>query len=469
MSTPTLLVHNAILLTCDPAGTVHAPGWLTVGADGRISGVGPGTPPQLESGSQLDTGMGVVDVGGALVGPGFVSAHNHLMTSGSRGLAAGERLHGWADALAGDMALADAEDIYWFVLHGALDCLQNGVTTVYDFADGLMPMALMSGGTVLADPEIRSLAYAVAQVEAKADGGLRFVHSILLEEELGSPSENLDRLEALLVAGAGVGGERHLADAVSGAVSWTKIDGTAELEVAAMRRFGLINQAHFLETAWDVEGQRERFAWYRDAGALGPDFLFAHFVHATPAMVDEVAAADSRLVWLPASNGRLGSGIADVVGWQAHGVTVGLGLDDQACTDIADPWQNLRIGLYTQRASREDPGVLSVAQALEMHTLGAAQTIGVADHVGSLEVGKCADFLVVDPTTPDIGPITDPVASYVLACGLRNLAAVYVGGRLVARDGAVTTSLGAEARREVHRRLAGIRAARAPRSGEVPG
>ena len=68
---------------------------------------------------------------------------------------------------------------------------------------------------------------------------------------------------------------------------------------------------------------------------------------------------------------------------------------------------------------------------LRMHTLGSAEILHVDDQVGSLEKGKWADFLLVDPRSPDTGPIHDPVATYVLACGLRNLKQVYVGGELV--------------------------------------
>ena len=127
-----------------------------------------------------------------------------------------------------------------------------------------------------------------------------------------------------------------------------------------------------------------------------------------------------------------------------------MGLDDQACTDVSDPWQNMRMGMYMQRARTGDPESMMLEQVLRLHTLGGAEIVGVGEKVGSLEVGKLADFVVVDPLRPDIGPLWSPVRSYVLACGLRNLRKVYVGGVLVSEDGLLTNPLAAEASPRIH-------------------
>jgi len=130
-----------------------------------------------------------------------------------------------------------------------------------------------------------------------------------------------------------------------------------------------------------------------------------------------------------------------------------MGLDDQACTDVADPWQNMRMGMFLLRAKTGDPLSMMPETVLRLHTLGSATLLGVDDRIGSLEVGKHADFVVVDPTRPDIGPLWHPVRSYVLACGLRNLKRVYVGGELVSQDGVSTNPLAGEASAKVREAL----------------
>lgn len=446
-----LLVCNARLLTCDPGRPSCFTGWLSVGEDGRIAGIGAADPP---NGLQVEA---EVDARGSFVAPGFVSAHSHLFTSGSRGLGADQPLYGWIDAMTTYTRHADAEDIYWCTLHGALDFLGNGITTAYDFTDSRLPLTLDPHGQRVATMPLKPAAYAEAQIRAKVDAGLRFVNSVMLNDEVGAAAEVLERFGATKAyaeryADTGL----YLGSAVSGAVQWSTTPATAELEVEIMRRFGVINQPHFLETAEEMELQRSKWAWYRDAAAFGPDLVFGHFVHATPEMIQEAGRCGCGMVWQPTSNGRLASGYANIPACTEAGLRIGVGLDDQSCTDISDPWQNMRMGIYTQRANARSPSAMAVSRMLDLHTRGSAAVLGIDDRVGTLEVGKYADFLVVDPANPDTGPVWDPVATYVLACGLRNLKAVYVGGVLASRDGSSTSAIAAEATKQLHSRMRAI-------------
>lgn len=450
-----LLVTNARLITVpagtdDPGYVEH--GWMCV-AGGRIEAIGEGEPP-----SGVRTGAAEVqDVAGAFVAPGFVSSHSHLFTSGSRGLGVSETLYGWCDSMLGLIRGATGDDVYWTTLHGSLDFLGNGVTTAYDFTDPRIPWEPMVEGQRQIVGGLRPPAYQTRQIDAKADAGLRFVNSIPLDDAAGSEEEILARLGEIVAhietldAGVALGG------AVTGSVQWSNRPDAAELEVEAMRRFGLINQAHFLETREATELQRSKFKLYQQAGALGPGMIFGHFIQTTPEIIRAAAQGGAGMSWQPASNGRLASGVADLPEILGQGMRVGMGLDDQACTDVADPWQNMRMGMFLVRAQTGRPLDMMPETVLRLHTLGGAELLGVADRVGSLEVGKYADFLVVDPTDPDVGPLWHPVRSYVLACGQRSLKQVYVGGRLVAQDGRTTSPLAAEASakvREVLGRLA---------------
>src|SRR5204863_501002 len=115
----TLLVVNARLLTLAGDGPGYLPrAWMRVDV-GRISGIGEGDAPDLP-------GAEVLDVAGAFVAPGFVSAHSHLFTSGARGLGVDATLYGWCDSMLGLMSHASPEDYYWSSLHGSLDFIANG-------------------------------------------------------------------------------------------------------------------------------------------------------------------------------------------------------------------------------------------------------------------------------------------------------------------------------------------------------
>lgn len=445
-----LLVENALLITVAPGQDDAFTGWFTVDDLGRIADIGHGTAPaEIEAAERLDAA-------GRIIAPGFVSAHSHLSTSGSRGLGHDVPLYGWGDAMTRYTRHCDADDIYWVVLHGALDFLGNGVTTAYDFCDSRLPFAVVNGQRVQVG-DFKPKEYAEAQFRGKIDAGIRFINSILINDQLGSDAEIAARFEETFrYAEAYPDSGQYLGTAISGSVQWSDTPETARREVELMRRFGVINQPHFLETPDHLELQRSKFAWYEEAGALGPDLIFGHFVHPTSEQISTAARCGCAMCWQPTSNGRLASGVADIPRFVAEGMRVGVGLDDQACTDLSDPFQNMRMGIYIQRAHRQDAKAIGVAQMLRLHTMGSAEALGIADKVGSLEVGKYADFLVVDPRSPDTGPLWDPVATYVLATSLRNLKAVYVGGRCVSREGNSLNPRAPQASEQLHARLGRI-------------
>lgn len=452
-----LLVINARLITVpastDDPGYLDG-GYLLVDDSGRIAEIGRGAAP---SGTTADR---TLDAAGAFVAPGFVSSHSHLFTSGLRGLGAGETLYGWCDAMLGTTAHMSAEQMYWATLHGSLDFLANGVTTAYNFTDPLQAWESMVDGKRTGTAGMRPLEYHTRQADGCRDAGLRFVDSIGMDATVGTDAEIHERFAASVAHTRAMEPGLALGASIMGQVQWSPREDAAWVEVEAMRRLGVTNQAHFLESPEAVEHQQSKFAMYRDAGALGEGMMFGHFIQTTPQIIEEAVDGGAAMSWQPASNGRLASGVALVPEMLEMGMAVGMGLDDQACTDVADPWQNMRMGMAMQRARLKDPLVMMPEQVLRLHTLGGAEIMGVADRVGSLEVGKFADFVVVDPTAPDVGPLWHPVRSYVLAMSLRNLVGVYVGGELVSDRGVSTNPLAAEASAKVHEAYPALLAAR---------
>ncbi|MCC6438130.1 MAG: amidohydrolase family protein [Acidimicrobiales bacterium] len=424
-------------------------GWIQIGADGRIAALGPGDPPHSPD------ALGVVDdVGGAFVAPGFVSAHSHLYTSGMRGMTPGEPLYGWVQVQAALMTGTDIEDAYWMTLHGCLDFIDNGITSAYNFTCtrllGGYDAATDSRTVVQEQPP----EFVHRQIDAGRDAGLRVANAIRLDTEL-QPVDQAYELFGRTVeyVRQALPADLDLGPSVFGAQQWSDTPETSRHEARAMDTHGLGNQAHFLETSEALEQQRRKFRWYEQSGALRPGFLFGHFVHPDEEMARAAAASGSGMVWQPTSNGRLASGVADIARFRALGMPIGVGLDDQSCTDISDPFQNMRIGIYTQRAVHRDASVVMPREMIRLHTLGSAEALGVADRIGSIEVGKLADLVVVDPTDPDTGPVWDVYAHYAFACGLRNLKTVYIGGRVASLRGRSTNPLAAQVGGELDTRV----------------
>ncbi|MEF2975646.1 amidohydrolase family protein [Subtercola sp. YIM 133946] len=447
---PLLTVVNAVIIPMAD-GVDWFRGWLTVGADGCITGLGPGDPPEPAGAGSAGT---VVDAHGAFVAPGFISAHSHIFTSGMRGMTPGATLYGWVGTQSQFISGAGVDDIYWFTLHGCLDFISNGITSAYNFTDSRVVGRYDPVTDRREIYAIRDESYLRRQVDAARDSGLRVVTSIRLDSEF-QPADRAFGVfaDAVAYVQSDVPADLALGTSVFGAVQWSEAEQAARDEVRVMDAHGIGNQAHFLETSEALDQQREKFRWYDDAGALRDGFLFGHFVHPDEQMAARAAASGSGMVWQPTSNGRLGSGIADIARYRDLGMPIGVGLDDQSCTDISDPFQNMRIGMYTQRAVHQDASVLMPRDMMRLHTLGSAEALGVADRVGSLEVGKFADFVVVNPSSPDTGPVWDVYASYAFACGLRNLEQVYVGGVLAAENGRPVHPLTADAQANLHDRV----------------
>jgi len=405
-----LLLTNALLMTMKPGEETPFNGYVAVGADGRIGAIGRGAPPASLRADET------YDAQGRFVIPGFVSAHSHLWQSAFRGLAANQYVRGWSDVVYRQMAIqTKAEDFYWFTLHGCLDHLTHGITSIYNFTYG-------SRGAG---------EFAETQWRGAIDCGARFIHAYARSRDVPEAQQRADLAKFM----------RYVHDDLAKpSVLKVSIAGTSQpleavkLDLAMMKEYGLSNETHYLEWPLQKEQQQAAFANVVEAGILGPDLSFGHFIHTTEPMLKAVAAAGSGMSWNPLSNGRLASGIADIPKYLSLGVKVGMGVDGQASADLPDPFENMRVGLYMIRARYESALVLQPADVLRMHTLGGAQVLGVADKVGSLEIGKYGDLLVIDPKRVDRAPGFDAYATLVLACNSMNLERVYLGGSLAVEN-----------------------------------
>jgi len=435
-----LIVKNARLFTMAPNQKEVFTGYLVVDAEGKLATVAAGDPP-----ANL-TAVDTLDAHGHWVLPGFLSAHSHLWQAAFRGIAADKTLPGWIDGLYNQKASKAApEDFYWFTLSGALDHLQHGITAAYDFNFGSNTWGKCG------DNACDRNGY-----RGEIDSGIRFVHGYQPDRISGvdTPAMAVARLKRFMDwLAKQPKSDKFLSVMINGATAFNETYRQATSEKAMMDEFHIGNQSHYLEPPDTVEAERAKFKWFVESGLLGPTLYFGHFIHADDAILNKVAAAHSGMSWNPLSNGRLASGVADIPKYLKLGIRVGMGVDGEASADLADPFENMRTGLYAIRDKYEDATIMSPYQVLYLHTMGSADVMGVKDKLGSLEPGKYADFLVVDPTR--FGTVFDPYASLVLVAGERDLERVYVGGELKVDHGAMLGQDMVKVQTETDRRSAG--------------
>jgi 5-methylthioadenosine/S-adenosylhomocysteine deaminase len=425
------------LLTMDPTSREPIHGYLASDGEGRIVAIGAGAPPAVIHADWT------YDARGKWVLPGFLSGHSHLTQSAFRGLAADQELLGWIKVLGGQSKGGYVKgDLYAFALHGSIDYLRHGITTCYNYTG--------RGGSM--SEEIYN-----EQFFAELDSGQRFVFGLSLPGGKG-PAEMHKAFDAFVETIKPYRNDPHflkLSLAKSGLMSHggeKSIDTEAEIAL----KNGLDIQMHYLEPKIDQEAQRSQFPKIVSSGALKAGLMYAHFIHTDDEIVRVSAQAGARMIWNPLSNGRLASGLADIPKYQAAGIKVGMGIDGQASADMSDPFENMRMGLYQLRMERESGTVMQPYDILRLHTLGTAEALGVEKEVGSLTVGKYADFVVVDPASMDTGPVFDAYATLVFACSIANLDRVFVGGEPVVLRGEPLKVNSPRLDREVKERVAAL-------------
>ncbi|MEO7597586.1 MAG: amidohydrolase family protein [Opitutus sp.] len=440
-ATAKLLVTNGTMMTIKPGEEEPYVGYLAIGTDGKIMALGKGAPP-----ADL-TATETVDAKDKFIIPGFISAHSHIWQSAFRGLAPNDWVRNWVTVTRSQSNQGTAEDFYWFTLHGYLDHLRHGITSAYNFTNGN-----------------KNPAYEQQQLKAGIDSGMRFVHAWArggagLGAPFGAPALSPAEVRAQFVdfmkyAEAYKDSPLLLKFSVSGTANTKE---SVQTDYSLVKEFNLVNQTHFLEFPRDTEEQRAHFKFFVETGALGPTLYFGHFIHTDDVMLEAVGKAGAGMSWNPLSNGRLASGLADIPRYLRFGVKIGMGVDGQASADIADPFENMRMGLYGIRAKYQSPTIMRAIDVLRFHTLGSATVMNVADKVGSLEVGKFGDFLVINPAAVDTAPVYDPYATLVFACNSQNLEGVYVGGDLVSSYCKLLKADFAKVQQETHDRVNRIR------------
>jgi cytosine/adenosine deaminase-related metal-dependent hydrolase len=418
-----LLITHARILTMAANQRAPIDGYLAVAPDGTILSIAAGTPPaSLHATTTLDAH-------GDWMIPGLISAHSHLWQAAYRGLAASNTLPGWIDDLYLQRASkASPDDLYWFCLLGALDHLQHGVTTAYDFTyGGRAPTAELNNQ------------FEESQFRAEEDSGIRFVHSYSPDRMSMNPSITIDQARARLKAfldytTAQPPNSHFLSVMIGGMTAFNNTEQQAIMEATLMKEFHLFNQTHFAESPEDEGEQRSKFRWMLDSGLVSNQLIFGHFIHIDDFILRQTAKAGAAMVWNPLSNGRLASGVADIPKYRKLGIRIGMGVDGEASADLADPFENMRTGLYAIHDKYEDATIMSPYDALYLHTMGSADVLNVNDKLGSLEPHKFADLLLINPER--LGAVLeDPYANLVLVTTERDIDAVYVGGTLTVDHG----------------------------------
>jgi cytosine/adenosine deaminase-related metal-dependent hydrolase len=453
-----LLIRNGYVVTMDGGRRVFPTGAVAV--DGkRVVAVG----PEREVAATW-RGRRVIDAGGAPVHPGLIDGHYHVTMHGTRGAmsddpskpalggASGISPYGqWFNAMT-------AEDEYASAQHASLEMLANGYT------------CFLEAGTVF---ETDAVAEAVTALGIRAVLGDPFLWDLTGGMAMAG---ELDRAPADLARCLSVMGREcrrnedpdalvrgHIAVYGSGSASDDLLLAGKE---AADRHGVVLNQHQSLE-AGGVAREDERlgrhpFVHFAELGLLAENTTYVHLNILREDEVEAIAGSGMNVIWHPANYQFYAVGrttpprIPDLHG---RGVNIALG------SDIAKLWTIGEGPLIGYLLAREWGGYLTAEAMFEMQTCAAARAAGLADRIGSLEVGKRADIVIRSQNCGESHPGLNPVQEMVLIGRTRTVDTVIVDGETVLRGGrAVHVDEGAvhAASRASARRLAAI-------TGQIPG
>jgi 5-methylthioadenosine/S-adenosylhomocysteine deaminase len=216
---------------------------------------------------------------------------------------------------------------------------------------------------------------------------------------------------------------------------YTISNQTFEKVLTYAEQLGLGIHTHLHETRDEISQSESNYGVrpikrIADLGLLGPGFVAAHCVHLLPHEIDMLAEYGCHIAHCPASNLKLGSGIAPVSSLLNNNVNVCIGTDGAASNNRLDMFSEMRLAALLAKGVDEDASILPAFQALKMVTINAARAIGLDNKIGSIEIGKQADLVAVKLSDFSISPCYDPVSHLVYSCGREHVTHTWVAGEL---------------------------------------
>ena len=440
---PTLLIKSAtVIATFDEQEREIPRGGIFI-KDGMIAQVG--TAAELP-----ETADEVLDLSGHVVLPGLVNTHHHFYQTLTRAIPAAQdaNLFNWLTTLYPIWARLTREDIYISTKTALAELALSGCTTAADHLY-VYPTGNRLDDQILAARElgVRMHASRGSMSRGESQGGLPPDGCVETEDFILEDSLRL--IQSYHDPNPGSMTQLVLAPCSPFSVTSELMKQSAALA----REHGVQLHTHLAETQDEEQfcielfGQRP-VAYMESVDWLGPDVWFAHSVHVTQEEIEIYARHGCGVCHCPSSNMRLGSGIAPIMDMVAAGVKVGLGVDGSASNDGSHMLEEIRqamllsrlgAGLAGASLSTDDaPALMTARQALKLATAGGAAVLG-RDDIGSLKVGKCADFFAVNLNRLDYaGALHDPVAAVALCAPVRSDYTV-VGGKCIVKEGQLTT------------------------------
>lgn len=437
------VIFNATVIPILAEGQVIARGFVAIRGN-TIAAVG----EMHEAEPWLRTARQLTDASWAAVLPGLVNVHTHLAAGIFRGLldegTGGRGLYDIAFPMEGNLG---SDDIYWLGLLGCIEVLKAGCTTANDIyyhalrlADAVDQVGLRA---ILAEKIFDADLARIGQGDYTRDrsrGTDKLAANVKLVEERHGSAEG--RIQCRIGT--------HATDTCS-----TDLLRDAQKE-AKQLRVGL--HIHVAQSPIEMAHIREMHSrtpveYLSDLGLLGSDTLAVHCSNNTDSDLDLMAQSNTAYACCPTMYPRRGR-FPRLLEFRNRHIRIGFGTD----WIRMDPWEGMRNTMSAIRLLNQDPELLPAAELLDLQTMGSARALGMEQEIGSLEVGKKADLILIDLRAAHLQPYYETLPGLFYSAYPSDVHTVIVDGRLVVKDRTVVTVDEATVLSEVQRRIPTYRA-----------
>lgn len=410
-----ILIHNCTILPMSGKGITEK-GFIAV-KDGKISQIGKATEALSKKAKRTLNGQG------KMASPGLVNCHTHAAMTLFRGVAEDKPFDKWwRETIWPLEQKLKRSHVYDGALLGCLEMIKSGTTC---FADMYF--------------------HEDAVAEAVNKSGLRAVLAPGIIEAGSSKMGRKMLQEAIKIA-------REYHGCADGRINIRLGPHTAstcspellkEVRKAAFKlKIGL--HIHLAESKSMAEAERKNFGLtevelLEKVDLLKPDVLAAHCIHLSKKDMQILKRHDVKVAYNPVANMKLASGVPKIHDLLKLGVTVGIGTDGAACNNSFDMFESMKIAALLQKAYYADPTVLPAGKVLRMATVEGAKALGLDNIVGSLEVGKKADLILINFEKPHLTPTHDFYANLVYSAHGSDVDTVIVDGEILMENRKVKT------------------------------
>lgn len=362
----------------------------------------------------------VIDATGKVIMPGLINAHTHIAMSLFRGYSDDLELMEWLKNVWKVEDKMSAEDVYYASLLSEIEMIKSGTTTFNDH-------------------------YFFEDETAKATikSGMRGMLSRVIINEGNEAQKRIEEAEKLY-NDYNNAGEGRIKVVVGIHAPYTCPPKTIESGIALAKKYNIPIHIHYLETKAEIVQIKENYSktvteYLKDLGLFDSHVILAHGVHVSDDDIKVLRDIRGGIVHNPISNEKLGSGIANTRKLIDSGITVALGTDGQGSTNTLDMFEEIKSAAYLQKVSYEKASAISAEEVLKMATIEGAKVLGLENDIGTLEVGKKADIIIIDLNKPHLCPVHDLYSTLAYSVNGADIETVIIDGKVVMKDRKVQT------------------------------